>query len=202
MDGFGVFGFVPPVSNVTSPTGWLGTVDINHNRVDWVAYDVADPDVVPLDGSVPASNVQVSPGGTLSGFSFKSPKPPGAASFRAIGFAPVPSQIATGDQTAEDAAEALLEACPSLNVAARDRGIVGSTRGPATSLLVMIDVKPGSEVNPVNPNTQGVLPLAVLGSATFDVQTIAATSLQLGHGVQLRRTAGRSKMSMAMDSET
>jgi len=47
-------------------------------------------------------------------------------------------------------------------------------------LDVAIDVLPGSAENPVNPGSNGVLPVALLGSASFDVQTVDPGSLALG----------------------
>ncbi len=41
-----------------------------------------------------------------------------------------------------------------------------------SEIPVYIDVKPGSCPNPVNTKKQGVLPVAVLGTADFDVETI------------------------------
>ncbi len=51
----------------------------------------------------------------------------------------------------------------------------------STSVLrVEIDIKPGSDPNSVNLKDQGLLPVAVLGSAMFDVTAIDETTLQLG----------------------
>ena len=47
---------------------------------------------------------------------------------------------------------------------------------------VMIDVKPDSRDNPVNPGSQGVIPVAILGQADFDVTSIDVTSLRFGPG--------------------
>jgi len=48
------------------------------------------------------------------------------------------------------------------------------------TLPVLIDVKPGSWPNPLNPKSRGVLPTAVLGSETFDVTTIDPATIVLG----------------------
>jgi hypothetical protein len=50
---------------------------------------------------------------------------------------------------------------------------------------VSIDIKPGSDPNCINLDSEGVVPAAVLGSATFDVTTINQTTLQL-EGSQAR----------------
>jgi hypothetical protein len=44
---------------------------------------------------------------------------------------------------------------------------------------VAMDIKPDSFPNPVNVKSQGVLPVAVLGSADLDVSEIVATSIRL-----------------------
>jgi hypothetical protein len=47
-------------------------------------------------------------------------------------------------------------------------------------LPVMIDVKPGSDLNSINPSDEGVIPVATLGSDTFDVAGVDATTLAFG----------------------
>ena len=44
-------------------------------------------------------------------------------------------------------------------------------------VTVGIDIKPGSDPNSINPNSKGVIPVAILGSATFDVTTVDVTTL-------------------------
>jgi len=47
------------------------------------------------------------------------------------------------------------------------------------TLAVSIDIKPGSDDNPVNLKANGLLPVAILGSDTFDVGEIDQTTLAL-----------------------
>ncbi|MHC4621097.1 MAG: LamG domain-containing protein [Planctomycetota bacterium] len=48
-----------------------------------------------------------------------------------------------------------------------------------TAMPAAVDIKPGSCPNPLNPASRGVLPVAVLGSEDFDVNTIDTASIRL-----------------------
>ena len=45
---------------------------------------------------------------------------------------------------------------------------------------IEIDIKPGSDRNSINPNSKGLIPVAILGSASFDVTTLDVTTLAFG----------------------
>ena len=47
-------------------------------------------------------------------------------------------------------------------------------------LPVPIDIKPGSDTNPINPASKGVIAVAILGSDTFDVADVDVATLAFG----------------------
>jgi hypothetical protein len=51
---------------------------------------------------------------------------------------------------------------------------------PPCKIEVDIDIKPGSFPNSINPRSMGVVPVAILGSAEFDVTTVDVTTLAFG----------------------
>jgi hypothetical protein len=51
---------------------------------------------------------------------------------------------------------------------------------PEPFIPVEIDIRPGSDINPVNPFSRGVIPVAILGSEAFDVADVDVTTLALG----------------------
>jgi hypothetical protein len=53
---------------------------------------------------------------------------------------------------------------------------------PATAevIPVEIDIAPTSDVNPINPASRGMIPVAILGSATFDVADVDVDTLEFG----------------------
>ena len=57
---------------------------------------------------------------------------------------------------------------------------------PKPALVIAVDIKPTSCPNPLNVKSKGVLPVAILGSDSFDVATIVISSLRLAGVAPLR----------------
>ena len=65
---------------------------------------------------------------------------------------------------------------------------------------VAIDIKPGSDPNSINPNEQGVLPVAILGSS-IDVSTIDPETITLGGTGVTSRGSAKKTLKLAVSFE-
>lgn len=127
---------VEPVSNIESPPGWASQEQFGGQPViSWYAIEVADPNQVDDDASIPPSTVQIMPGDMLAGFSFKSTSPPGQIRYFVTGFVPLAGATTSNDADAELAAEALVESCPHLQQSILDQAVVGSAQGPVNATI-------------------------------------------------------------------
>jgi len=51
---------------------------------------------------------------------------------------------------------------------------------PFLSIIVSIDIKPGSDPNSIDPNSNGVIPVAILTTQSFDATTVDPLSVRFG----------------------
>jgi PKD repeat protein len=64
-------------------------------------------------------------------------------------------------------------------------GAVGTESATVEVTLrdIIIDIKPGSDENPINLRERGVTPVAIVTTTTFDALTIDRTTIQFGNGL-------------------
>jgi hypothetical protein len=97
------------------------------------------------------------------------------------GLAAIGPAIDHGDGSFEVALTTAAAAGIDRFVVAVDDGIRPVFLMPEPSVeYVAIDIKPKSTVNRVHPRSHGLIPVAILGSSTFDVADVDATSLAFG----------------------
>lgn len=62
-----------------------------------------------------------------------------------------------------------------------DEPFGSATVGPIIEIIT-IDIKPGSDPNAINPESKGVIPVAVLGSMDFDATQVDFSTVEFGPG--------------------
>lgn len=81
---------------------------------------------------------------------------------------------------------------PYVHIDTDTYGTVTATLTYNYDLLVMIDIKPGSYPNSINPNARGVIPVAILTTADFDASTVDPQTVALeGAGARAKGKSGR-----------
>jgi hypothetical protein len=168
--------FAPPASNFTNPLGWVHSIFRQRSTLGWVAISPPGIRTSPTV-AVPPAVSQIKPGQSVGGFSFQSSKPPGPVKSYVRGY------VGISVQADELAAETLVDQCPQSFGFILDLAVVGSTQGPVDFIPVQIEIKPPSTPPvSINPRSEGDTPVAILGTATFQVSSIDASSLRLGPG--------------------
>lgn len=173
--------FVPTVSNLAEPPGdeWWDDRKENEDVITWVAFGDTDPTPAAWNPDAPGPLIprtgDIEPGETTSGFGFETHHPPGFSTFYALGMVQPPTV------SSEAQAERISRECPGRTVGpflTRAKRIPST--GPGRGLKVEIDIKPGSDPNGFNPNAEGNVPVALLGSDTFSVDKASDTKALFG----------------------
>jgi hypothetical protein len=96
------------------------------------------------------------------------------------------SEVLIGTSFACPLGNILFDIDPSDGTVSNIRSITGGSTpqgmgfAPPCGITVAIDIKPGSDTNPINLKSNGVIPVAILGSSTFDVTEVDETTLAFG----------------------
>jgi hypothetical protein len=86
-----------------------------------------------------------------------------------------PSYVATINESTGVVTEVAMGVATPLGVPPTDL-----TFSPAVVISINIDIRPGSDSNPINQAARGNLPVAILGSDTLDVLDVDVTTLAFG----------------------
>jgi probable HAF family extracellular repeat protein len=106
-----------------------------------------------------------------------------------------------GDGIADDWVDRTVSKDPVNNIicASVDTFSLFAVFEPA-ALSVVIDIKPGSDPNCFNANGHGVIPVAILGSSTFDVTLVDLSTLSFG-GLEVRVRGNKGPLCNFEDSD-
>jgi hypothetical protein len=167
----------------TSPNKWFPRYLANHNipTLNWSTTYI-NLGAKGLGGGLPVAAYAVRPGQKLSGFSFKSPLPPGAARFLADGFyqPPTTTPTVTDDEPAPN--------CPGIDLVNEvdDTMVTGLTVGPLPPDTISPKMRLRDETGehkcgPIDPSqASGNVTLLILSSSTFDASQINVSSVRFG----------------------
>ncbi len=87
----------------------------------------------------------------------------------------------------------LAENVPISEIPSDGYGITVEESGAITTFIpVLIDIKPGSYPNSINLGSNGVVPVAIFGSATLDVHQIDPTTIKLANALSKLKGNGQS----------
>ncbi len=70
----------------------------------------------------------------------------------------------------------------NVSLASTATGDVTGCAIPPSDITVDVDIKPGSDVNPINTRSKGVIPVAILTTDDFDATTVDASTVEFGPG--------------------
>jgi hypothetical protein len=108
-------------------------------------------------------------------------------------FSVIVEGVAADDPSVEVVFEAGYTGTPGLDTTVEPNFLFGALEWAEVAvtrpvLSITVDIKPGSAVNPVNLSSRGVIPVAIMGSADFDVSQIDVSSIRLEGVAPVRST--------------
>jgi hypothetical protein len=102
---------------------------------------------------------------------------------------PLQNNVGPTETMALQPGSAAIDAAVDANCPATDQRGVVRPQGPhcdigafelVQTLTIQIDIKPGSATNPINLSKKGSIPVAVLGTPTFDASTVDPSTVCFG----------------------
>jgi hypothetical protein len=171
------------------PAGWdLTLANINYTSgTANVQMHVSDGQIYP-DGAISINDVEFVPAGAIfQGTTV--PQAVGGSDLNGrlwdIRSFDITSFLTVGPNDLHVVASAISNDCLGLVVALVD---LPAGAAPTNEIPVAFDVRPGGCPNPFNPDAQGILPVAILGTNDFDVNKIDPSTLKI-NGISLVRSA-------------